>query len=353
MKTMRPLTAVLGLAVAAFGADAATLTLSDGSRIQGELEKIVDGKVYFQTAFAGLLEIPQALVTGIESSAPVALRTRSGEVFQGPVSTDAAGTVAVSSAAGRVTTGLEAVVSGWKSGAQDPLAAAREAELEGRLRTWSYTAGAAVSGSDGNTDKLGLSLQFEAKLEGPQDRLLMYTSYRYAKDNDIRSEDEQKLGMRYTNFFADRLGWYVREELERDTFEGIDFRSTTAGGLTYRFINQPRLSLEGSAGISYRYESYADPQLDDDGSAGLDFGLVFGWQFADWGRLATTISYVPSIDQFSDYLLTHESGIDIPLGASDFWVMRFGINNQYNSKPGPGREKMDTTYFARLILSWQ
>jgi putative salt-induced outer membrane protein YdiY len=158
--------------------------------------------------------------------------------------------------------------------------------------------------------------------------------------------------MRYTNFFTEKLGWFIRQELERDTFEGIDFRSTTAAGLTYRFIKEERLSLEGSAGLSYRYDDYSDPGLDSDGYPGLDFGLNLDWQFADWGRLVTAVSYIPSLDDFGDYLIEHESGIDVPLGTSDNWVMRFGLRNQYNSAPSGGREKLDTTYFARMILSW-
>jgi len=30
-----------------------------------------------------------------------------------------------------------------------------------------------------------------------------------------------------------------------------------------------------------------------------------------------------------------------------------GISNDYTSEPGIGIEKMDTTYFTRLVLTWQ
>ena len=166
--------------------------------------------------------------------------------------------------------------------------------------------------------------------------------------------------MKYTNFFSDRMGWFIREELERDTFEGIDFRSTTAGGLTYKFITEDRLSLEGSGGISYRYESYRDldpddeiPAPEDDGFPGLDLGLDLGWQFADWGELSTSLAYLPSFDDFGDFLLIHESGVNIPLDTADNWILRIGLSHKYNSEPGPGLEELDTTYFTRLILSWK
>lgn len=344
------LTAVLGLALGQ--ASGATLNLKDGSRLEGTLQKIHEDTVYFETAFAGVLEIPQSQVEGITSGEAVVLRTRSGEVFEGPVSADPSGQLTVASSSGTVRTDVGELASGWQPGGKDPIVAARESELEGQLRNWSYLAGVDISGSNGNSENFGSAIVVEALLEGPRDKLFLYGSYKYKENDGVRAEDEQLGGIRYTNFFTEKMGWFVRQELERDTFEGIDFRSTSAAGLTRRFIKEERLSLEGSAGLSYRYEDYSDPAIDSDGFPGLDFGLNLDWQFADWGKLVTRLSYIPSLNDFADYLIDHESGIDIPLGTSDNWVMRFGLSNQYNSSPSSGRDKLDTTYFARLILEW-
>jgi hypothetical protein len=78
----------------------------------------------------------------------------------------------------------------------------------------------------------------KATLEGPNDRLQFYLGWQYAEaeqlvggeEEMIRSTDEVIGGVSYTNFFTKEYGWYVREELERDQFENIDFRSTTAAG---------------------------------------------------------------------------------------------------------------------------
>lgn len=330
---------------------AATLTLKDGSRLEGTLQEIHEGTVYFETGFAGVLEIPQADVSGLESDGEVNLRTEGGEVFRGQVSEDD-GRLTIASSSGTVETGVTELVSAWQPGGVDPLVADREAALESQIRRWTYTAAVDISGSSGNTDESGFALSGQARLEGPEDRLLLYGNYAYEEANGVRTKDEQKVGMTYTNFFSEKMGWYVREELERDTFEGVDFRSTSGAGLSYRFIEEERLSLEGNAGVSYRYESYIDPALESDGFPGLDFGLNLNWQFADWGRLVSSLDYLPSVDDFGDYLLTHESGVNIPLGTSDSWVMRFGIQHDYNSSPAPGRDSLDTSYFARLMLTW-
>lgn len=329
----------------------ASLELSDGSRLEGELLEINEGTVRIATAFAGELSIPLEQVVNLSTEEAVQLRTGSGEVLVGPVR-GSNGQLAVESASGEAQASLGEVEAAWQVGERDPAVAAREAELADQLRSWRFRIGADVSGSDGNTEEFGSSLQFSASLEGPSDRLNFYGSYNYAETNGVRSSDEQKGGVRYTNYFTERWGWFVRQELERDTFEGIDFRSTTAAGISHKIIERDRLQLEGTAGLSYRYEDYVDDTSEADGFPGLDFGLELDWQFADWGKWVSSLSYLPSVDDFGDYLIEHESGVDIPLGASDFWVMRFGLSHQYNSEPDGGRDELDTTYFARLILTW-
>jgi putative salt-induced outer membrane protein YdiY len=350
---MKRITALIAAALSLTQAGAATLTLNDGSVLSGELVKIADGKVHFETAFAGVIEIDQSLVAELSSDAAVSLRTSDGEVFRGPVRSAGDGRIEVTSGSGTAATELTQVVSGWSVGERDPEIVAAEQAAEELRRKWAYNLAFDITGSDGNTSNFGMGLQFNAVLEGPQDRLRFYGIYRYQEDNDVRSKDEQIGGVRYTNFFTEKLGWFVRQELERDTFEGVDFRSTSAAGLTYRFFNEPRMSLEGSAGVSYRYEDYTDSALGSEDFPGLDFGLVYMWQFADWGRLNSALSYQPSFDDFGEYLLEHESSVDMPLGNSDFWVLRLGMSNKYNSEPGPGREDLDTTYFIRLLLSWE
>jgi hypothetical protein len=341
-----------GLVAGACSLSGATLGLEDGSRIEGDLIKIHDGTVYFETAFAGVLEIPQEQVISLTSEEVLNLRTAGGEVFRGPVSGEADGQVAIDSQAGPVEAGLRELTSAWRPGTEDPVVVAREAELESQLRKWSYTASVDISGDDGNTDEFSSELALQAKLEGPGDTFVAYGSYKYEETDGTRTKDEQIGGIGYTNYFTEKLGWYLRQELERDTFEGIDFRSTSGGGLSYRFIKQEQLELIGHSGLSYRYESYTDEGLDSEGFPGLDFALQLDWQFAEWGKLVSTLAYLPSFDDFGDYLIEHDSGVNIPLGTSDFWVMRFGLSHDYNSQVSSGREKLDTEYYIRLILNW-
>ncbi|MCD8482547.1 MAG: DUF481 domain-containing protein [Verrucomicrobia bacterium] len=351
MKLIKPLLSFILFAAAVLSA-ADVVETRDGSRITGTITGIDNGVITMTTPFAGDLKIRQTEVVRLETAQPMFLRLNTGEVVSGPVAAPSSGELAVNTTGGVRTTGLQAVQTSWRPGQTDPLEVARQKELDELRRSWQYRVGLDITGRDGNTRNFKNALRFSATLEGPTDRLRFYGSYLRGKDRGVTNEDELILGTNYTNFFSERMGWYVRTEFERDRFEDIDFRSTSGAGLTYRIINQPRMSLEGNLGLSYRYEDYRTPGRESDDDIGLDVGLKFNWRFADWGRLSSTLAYTPAFDDFGDFLLKHDSGVEMPLGASDFWVLRVGVANDYNSRPSPGRKKLDTTYYLRLILTW-
>ncbi len=338
------------LAVVAIAANAATIETDNGSRLVGVINKIHDGVVYLKPDFSDEIKVPLSRIVSMESDEPISLRSESGEVQTGTLRSPQAGAVTVTAPTGSLNAPISNVASAWQPGARDPIVVAEQAAIQSEIRRWKYQAGADLSGRSGNSDSFSTALHFRATLVGPIDRLEFYGSYNYTDTNGVRSADEVKAGTRFTSFFSDKMGWFIRSEMERDTFEGIDFRSTSAGGLSYRFIRQPRMEVEGSAGLSYRYESYMVGGSEK--FPGLDFGVRFVWQFAEWGRWTTLASFVPSIDNFNDFLLEQDSGLDIPLGRSDFWTLRAGLNHKYNNRPDAGRRSLDTLYYLRLILNW-
>jgi hypothetical protein len=103
--------------------------------------------------------------------------------------------------------------------------------------------------------------------------------------------------------------------------------------------------------LSFRYEGYRNPLTEDVKGAGLDLGLAHDYTMAN-SRIVNRLSFVPTFEDFGNYRLTHESFYEIPLAAPS-WKLRLGVNNDYNSQPGRGIEKLDTSYFTRLVLNWK
>ena len=343
LKYLRTLTVIASAATFAALASADVVETKNGARIVGKVTKIDDGKVYVATDFAGDLAIKQSEVTGITTDAPVVVRLATGTTLEGALSTDG-GDLKISGADGQLSTKVDKVAATWAHGGVDPRIVALE-------RHWSYEASVDIVGKTGNSEQLGTTAGFRATLKTPEDTLQFYTAYDRQVTNGTKSSDQFKAGVDYQDNFAGKLSWYARDEVGFDRVKDIDLYNTAAAGFGYDFIKEPKHVLTGRAGLSFRYEAYGNPAHTDLKSMGLDFGLNHEWEFGT-SKIVNRLSYVPSFQDFGNYRFTHESFYEIPM-ANPAWKLRMGVSNDYNSKPGPGVESLDTGYFTRLVLNWK
>jgi hypothetical protein len=218
-------------------------------------------------------------------------------------------------------------------------------------RNWEIEAGMNLVGSEGNSEKLDLGLTLDTRLKREFYRLDLYGRYSYSTNRGNETSNELILGGRYTNFFYKRFGFFLREELEHDGFEGVTLRSTSAAGFSWRLHQEEELNVEARSGLSYRFEDYKD-----DGTKtfpGMDFGVDVNWKFAPWVHFKGSYGFIPSFDDFNDFIVTQDSGFNIPLNATKLWKLRFGLTSKYNNRPDGNREALDHKYYARLIASWK
>lgn len=340
------LRASLALCAVAFGAaslSADVVETKNGARIVGKVSKIDGGSVVVATDFAGAITIKQSEVVSINTDAPVAVRLASGTRIDGKVS-GSAGNLQVAGADGTISTAVEKVAASWTAGGKDP-------ELAVLERGWAYEANVDVVGKSGNKSQLGTSAGLRATLAGLHDKLVFYTAYDRQVTDGTKSADQFKAGTDYQSNFSGKKSWYVRDEGGFDRIKDIQFYNVAAFGLGYDLIKAPKQTLTGRAGLSFRTENYKNPLTTDVNSAGMDFGLAHTLQF-DHASLVNRLSVVPAFDDFSNFRATHESFLELPL-ANPSWKLRMGVNNDYNSKPGLGVDKLDTGYFTRLVLNWK
>lgn len=216
---------------------------------------------------------------------------------------------------------------------------------------WKLEGGLNLTGKAGNTDRFDVAVNAKAEWEREHDRFDFYGRYAYGTNRGLEAIDELIVGTRYTNFFFDGAGFFAREELEFDKFEGLSLRSTTAAGLSYQFRNEKTLRIEARSGFSYRYESYLDADPED--FPGMDVGVDINWEFWERLRFKGSYTFVPSVENFGDYIFEQDSGLSLPLDSKAFWSIRFGVATQFNSMPEGMREKLDTRYYTQIRASWK
>lgn len=325
------------------GLRADVVETKNGARIVGKVAKIDGGAVVVDTDFAGTVTIKQSEVVALATDAPVAVRLASGTRIEGKVS-GGGGAVTIVNTDGTINTTVEKVAASWPAGGKDPQIAALE-------RGWAYEASMDVSGKSGNKTQLGTAAGVRATLAGVSDKLVYYTAYDRQETDKVKSADQFKAGVDYSSNFAGKNSWYVRDEGGFDRIKDIQFYDVAAFGLGYDMIKQPKHTLTTRAGFSFRNENYKNPSTEDVNAAGLDFGLSHTYEMAN-SSIVNRLSLVPSFNDFANFRLAHESFLELPL-ANPNWKLRFGLSNDYNSKPGKGVDKMDTGYFTRLVLGWK
>ena len=314
-----------------------------GARIVGKVIKIDAGVITVDTDYASAVAIKQDAVASISTDAPVAVRLTSGTRIDGKV-TATGDALQVQGADGTITTTVDKVAASWTAGERDPAVAALD-------RTWAFEASADIAGTTGNKEQLGTAAAITATLASATDKLIFYSAYNRQVTDNEKSADQFKAGVDYSNNFSGATSWYVRDEGGFDRIKDIELYNVAAFGLGYDVIKKVNQTLTVRGGISYRYEGYTNPATESVNSAGLDFGLQHELVFGD-SKLVNSLSFVPSFKNFSNFRATHASYYEIPM-LNPAWKLRLGVSNDYNSKPGAGVERLDTTYFTRFVLSWK
>jgi len=344
-----PLIFCLGFSTQAIALD--HIETIDGGIITGVIKQVTDDTIILSTEYAGKITLQRDKIIGFTSEQPLSVRLNDGAIITGPVHHQKQGILSVSTPEANRLTQFQDIAESWSPADQDPELTRLEEAEQATIRKWSFEAGVDIAGKKGNSDEFGAALTFGAKLTGQDDTLLFYGSLDQAEQDGVDSSDEIILGAEYTSYSSDPWGWYVRAEVEKDDFEDLRLRTLLGTGLNYRVFHEPEHSLELRSGLGYRHENFNDGTTEQ--SPTLDFGLAHDWQFASWGRMTNHVTYTPAIADFTDYLITHDSGIEIPLGFSDYWQLRLGLRHKYKSIPVDDREHLDTSYYSRLQMNWQ
>jgi len=317
--------------------------IKNGAHIVGKVTKIDEGLVVVDTDYAGTLKIKQSEVTAIATDAPIAVRLKTGTRIDGKVSSTA-GTVQVVGADGSISTTVDKIAASWEAGAKDPAIVALE-------RGWAYEASVDVDGKTGNKNQLATAAGLRATLKGPSDVLMFYTNYNRQVTDGAKSADQFKAGVDYQSNFSGKNSWYVRDEGGFDRIKDIRFYDVAAAGVGYDLIKQPKETLTARIGLAFRSESYGNPATPSLNAPGLDVAINHSLTLS-YMTLTNRLAYDPDFNDFQNYRFVHESYFELPL-ANPAWKIRIGVENDYNSKPGAGIKRLDTSYFTRFVLDWK
>jgi putative salt-induced outer membrane protein YdiY len=126
-----------------------------------------------------------------------------------------------------------------------------------------------------------------------------------------------------------------------DDIAEIDYRATVGPGLGLYLVKNDSTALSVEGGLAYVWEEVAD--IEDDYLA-LRLAESFEYKFAEKSKIWQSIVYMPEAEDFDNYLVTAEVGVEAPLQGR--LNLRVVLQDKYDSQPGEGIEKNDLVLIA-------
>src|SRR5690606_32741569 len=151
-----------------------------------------------QTDFAGAVTINLVNVLSYKTETPLHLLFPGNNRVFGKV-TYSNGQTRVEPPEGLDFISAAPLLHAWPEGTKDPLG-----------RHWSFEVGLDVAGKTGNAERVSAGGRALAKLQGPDDRLLLYLRYAYAKDEGVESDNAIIGGVDFESYFKEKHSWYAR-----------------------------------------------------------------------------------------------------------------------------------------------
>ena len=327
-----------------------SLETSDGSIIRGEIMGMLDGNLTIQTAFAGKIKIPYTRIASIKSEREISIRLDDNRTFDGSIEKADDNLLTISGSDQSFE--FSEIKHLWDADSTDPLILDAQKNSLAMLMKWKHAIGFDLTGASGNTDSFGLGIRLDSSYENKMRGYDFYLSYLNSTKRNVTIVDETTFGVDYESRFFEELAWYAKTDLENDRLEEVDLRATAALGLKYSWIEAQNYKTSIRGGAAFRFEELGSDSVKNLSEPALDFGLEHAQQLKKFLFLESDLSYIPNIDDFSDFLLRKDTALVLPLDKKEDWKIRSGLAGTYNSTPVPGKEEMDLKYYLRLVYDF-
>jgi putative salt-induced outer membrane protein YdiY len=346
---MRSLCLTLGAAALCLlwsGLRADEVLLKDGSRVVGEVQSLVDGKLKVKTAFAKEIEIAWPEVAGLTTEKTLPFVLKDGSIIMGR---------AAGGAAGNLTINMEQPAAPYTA----PLPGITAINPPPKPAiTFKGFAAAGATINDGNTQNKAFNgnAEFEARAE--RQRFTLRGSTNYAEDATGITARNSHGNLKYDFFVTKRFYLYASALFEGDKFQDLKLRTALSAGPGYQFIDtgtfqEPwlrELQVSGEAGLSYFNEDF--------GSSPDQHFVAARWSArVNWPIVPKKITLFhfhegfPSLKRAADLYVTTEQGVRFAILENFFAAAQ--VNWRWDNTPAIGKERGDTAYLLSLGYNFE
>lgn len=344
--------AVLLVVVLAPTVFADQITIKNGDRLNGTIISSDAKTLVLKTEYAGAVTIKWDFVQQIESSQPLYVGTKGGQVIVGPVTTSDSKLAVTTKESGSVAV-AKADVTSLRNADEEKKAEAAIDRLQhpslGDL--WAGTFDTGVGLVRGNSDSTNFTFGLNAVRATTRDKISLYTNSAFSRSavNGVASTTAQSIagGVRYDLNVSDKAFGFGTVDLFNDRFQALDLRTVIGAGGGYHAIKNGRTTLDLLVGGTFNREFFTTFNRS---SAEVLLGETFTRKFLASSAFNEALFFYPNLSYTGNYRSTLSLGLVTKLTKLLSWQTSF--NDYYLSNPPPGKRSNDLLFSTGLRLTF-
>lgn len=221
---------------------------------------------------------------------------------------------------------------------------------EAEAPPWKGSFAAGLNAKSGNSENLDINMTLKLNRESDVSTTDLLASYFYSS-NGIATVTDRFFGQARQERKFQRPGWslFFQTGYEWDRFKAFDYRIALHSGLGYEIYQNDDgfLKTRLGAGASKEFGAPAAEWIPE-----LQIGGDWERQLTDTVKSFVTVDYYPSFENFADYRINTQAGVEFDLDAARNINFRMFALDRYDSTPVPGNQANDIDYGMAISIGF-
>ena len=331
----RVLIQMLCLAGLAHSVYADEIIFTNGDRLTGKINHVLEGKLVFKSDVVGEVTIEMSKIQTFSTDDPVSVHLKDDNVLLQKIVSSDPGKFAIEGAG--TVKAQEFDITTISSINPPPKPEPK----------WTGNISAGFTSTHGNTTTNNISASANLSKRTEKDRTKLSADYAKARQKDPdtgeknTTEDWWRSKAKYDYFFTKKLYGYLDGRYEKDAIAQLDRRVIVGSGGGYQWIESEDMSFSTEAGLASLYEKF-DDQTDSNSEISVQAGYNFDKRLMKNVKFINELTYYPSTEQFSDYFLT--STAEVRANFTETMFTNFKVIFGYDATPAIGTGATDVKY---------
>jgi putative salt-induced outer membrane protein YdiY len=317
------------------------ITLKNGDRLSGSIITSDPKALVLKTDYAGTVTIKWDFVQRVESTQPLYVGTKAGQVIMGPVTTSDDKLAVATKEVGSVTVAKADVTSIRNEDEQKKAEAAIERLEHPRLSDlWGGSLDTGLGLVRGNSESSNFTFGLNAVRATTRDKITYYTTSAFTRGtiDGVTATTAQTVagGVRYDLNLSEKSFAFGTVDLFNDRFQDLDLRTVVGAGGGLHAIKNAHTSLDLLIGGTFDREFFT---IFNRSSAEVLLGETYTHKFFASTTFNEGLFFYPNLTSTGQFRGTFSAGLVTKLSKTLSWQTTF--NDYYLSNPVPGKKTND------------